>query len=83
MFTHKSPTIDLHGETRDTVVFPLNNFINDNVKLKNEYIGVIHGHSSVILKNKVYEILKHHKDVDSYKIDIYNPGMTIVKLKIK
>lgn len=81
MFTNRSPILNLHGETRDTIVFPVNDFINDNVKLKNEYIGIIHGRSSNILKNKVHEILKQNKYVDSFRVDIFNPGITIVKLK--
>ena len=83
MFSSKSPTINLHGETRDTVTFLVNDFINDNYKLKNEYIGIIHGYSSTILRNKVHEILKRNNKVDSFKVDIFNPGLTIVKLKIK
>ena len=82
MYSSKSPTINLHGETRDTVLFIVNDFINDNYKLKNEYIGIIHGYSSTILKNKVHEILKRNNKVDSFKVDIFNPGLTIVKLKI-
>ena len=35
-----------------------------------------------ILKNKVHEVLKSNKYVDSYKVDIFNPGVTIIKLKI-
>lgn len=83
MFSSKSPVLNLHGETRDTMVFPLNDFINDNVKLKNEYIGIIHGKSSNILKNQVHALLKQNKNVDSFKVDIFNPGLTIVKLKVK
>ena len=83
MYTRNSPTLNVHGETRDTVVYILNDFINDNVILGNEYIGVIHGYSSVILKNKVHEILKKNKNVDSFKVDLFNPGLTIIKLKIK
>ena len=82
MFNSRSPILNLHGETRDTVVFPVNDFINDNMKLKNKYICIIHGRSSNILKNRVHEILKQNKNVDSYKVDIFNPGVTIIKLKI-
>lgn len=83
MFTSKSPTLNLHGETRDTVVFLVEDFIRDNIKLNNEYIGIIHGRSSNILRNKVQELLRQNKSVDSFRIDIFNPGLTIVKLKIK
>ena len=81
MYNSKSPTLNVHGETRDTVVFVVNDFIKDNYKLKVPYIGIIHGYSSTILKNKVHELLKNNKLVDSYKVDIFNPGLTIIKLK--
>ncbi len=81
MFSSKSPVLNLHGETRDTVTFIVNDFINDNSKLKNEYVGIIHGRSSNILKNKVHELLRKNSQVDSFKVDIFNPGLTIVKLK--
>jgi len=82
MFNSKSPTLNLHGETRDTCVFPIEDFIRDNIKLGINYIGIIHGRSSDILKNKVHETLKKNKYVDSFKVDIFNPGVTIVKLKL-
>lgn len=81
MFNSSSPTLNLHGETRDTCVFLVKDFLRDNIKLKNEYIGIIHGKSSNILKNKVHEILKKDKNVQSFYIDFFNPGLTIVKLK--
>ena len=82
MFSSNSPVLNVHGETTDTVVYFLNEFIKDNVKLKNAYVGIIHGKSSNILRNRVHELLKKNKLVDSYKVNIWNPGMTIVKLKI-
>lgn len=83
MFNSKSPILNLHGETRDTIRFPINDFIRDNIKLKNEYVGIVHGRSSDILKSKAHEILKQNKYVDSFRVDLFNPGLTIVKLKIK
>ena len=82
MFSSKSPVLNVHGETRDTVGYILNDFINDNVKLNIEYIGIIHGRSSNVLKNYIHELLKQNKKVDSYRVNIWNPGMTIIKLKI-
>ena len=82
MFNSYSPVLNVHGETRDTVVYFLESFIRDNFKLGNVYIGVIHGRSSNILRNRVHELLKKNRYVDSFRIDIWNPGMTIIKLKI-
>lgn len=81
MFSSSSPILNVHGETTDTVVFFLNDFIKDNIKLGNTYIGVIHGRSSNILRNRIHELLKRNPYVDSYRINIWNPGMTIIKLK--
>ena len=80
MFSSSSPTLNLHGETRETITFLVNDFIHDHIIMRNEYVGIIHGRSSDILKNKVHEILKQNKNVDSFKVDIFNPGLTIIKL---
>ena len=82
MFNSRSPVLNVHGETCDTVVYFLESFIRDNVKLGNVYIGVIHGRSSNILRNRVHELLKKNRYVDSFRIDIWNHGMNIIKLKI-
>lgn len=82
MFSSSSPVLNVHGETTDTVVYFLNSFISDNVKLGNTYVGIIHGRSSNILRNRVHELLKKNRNVDYFRLDIWNPGMTIVKLKI-
>lgn len=82
MWSSKSPVLNLHGETRDSAPFLINSFVNDNMKLKIEYIGIIHGRSSNILKNTTHDLLKRNKYVDSFKVDIFNPGLTIVKLKL-
>jgi len=63
MLNSKSPVLNAHGETRDTIVFVLNDFINDNLKLGIEYIGVIHGWSSYILKEEIHSLLKRNKNV--------------------
>ena len=81
MYTSNSPTLNVHGETRDAVVYIVNSFIQDNYKMGIKYIGIIHGYSSTILKNKVHELLRKNKYVDSYKTDLFNPGLTIIKLR--
>ena len=74
MFSSSSPVLNVHGETTDTVVYFLNSFIRDNVKLGNTYVGIIHGRRSNILRNRVHELLKKNRDVDSFRLDIWNPG---------
>lgn len=82
MITSKTPKLDLHGEISAMVEVLIEEFIKDNVILKNEYIIIIHGKSSNILSNEVYRVLKNNSKVLEYKRDNWNLGQTIVKLKI-
>ena len=79
-FLANIPSLDLHGETIDSARFLINDFINDNIKLKNNKIVLIHGKGSYILKDFVHDYLKIDKRVDNYYLDI-NTGQTIVELK--
>ena len=74
------PTIDLHGEYVDSALVLIDDFIKDNIKLKNYRIVIIHGKGSSILKNAIHEYLRKDKRIDSYYLDI-NTGQTIVELK--
>ncbi len=75
-------TIDIHGETTDTVVYVIETFIKDNVKLKNKDLVIIHGKGSGKLKNKTHELLRKNKNVQEFYIDMYNEGCTIVHLHL-
>lgn len=79
---NKYPKLDVHGETRDTVYTVVKNFINDNIKLKNKIIIIVHGKGSGILKDEVHYILKQMKVVKSFHLDYWNQGVTIVEIKI-
>ena len=81
MVLNKSPKIDVHGETTETVVFVVRDFIKDNYKMKNKYIVVIHGKGSGALKRKVHEILKQDKLVANFELDAMNIGQTLIELK--
>ena len=76
------PSIDLHGETRDTMVYPLKSFIDDNIKLNNKYIVIIHGIGAGILKNQTHSVLKKDKRVKNFFVGMNNPGCTIVELNV-
>ena len=76
------PTIDLHGFDRDYARVKTLEFINDNIRMKNEIICIIHGRGTGIVKNEVHETLKKCKDVLDYKLFYNNIGSTIVKIKI-
>ena len=74
------PTLDLHGEDRVGASVKVISFVNDNYKLRNKLLLIIHGKGLGILKNEVFNTLKHNKHVKAYKLDIFNDGTTIVEL---
>jgi len=82
VFISNLPSIDLHGYDRDSARVAILDFINDNIKLKNKEIVIIHGIGSGILKKTTHDVLKKHKNVLDYKICYNNVGSTIVSLKI-
>lgn len=81
-FTVLLPSIDLHGEDRVNARIMTEEFINDNVKLRNKKILIIHGKGSGIVKNEVYNLLKNSSRVKEYKLDMFNDGATVVELNI-
>ena len=74
------PTLDLHGIDRDYARILINEFLEDNYKMKKFKVVIIHGNGSGIIKKTTQETLKKSKLVMSYKIDNFNTGMTIVEL---
>lgn len=82
IFLNRYPTIDLHGYDRDSARVAVNDFVDENVFLKEEMIVIIHGIGAGIVKKEVYEALRVNKNVLEYKTDNFNSGCTVVKLKI-
>ncbi len=83
IFINNFPSIDLHGLDRDTSRVKVLEFINDNIKMKNDIICIVHGIGSGVIKTEVHNTLKKNKNVLEYKLFFNNVGCTIVKLKIK
>ena len=77
------PSIDLHGIDRDYSQILVRDFIYDQYRMREENIIIIHGIGTGIVKNAVHEELKNNKYVLEYKLDNFNIGCTIVKLKVK
>ena len=82
MILSTTPKLDLHGAVVAMVEVLVNEFINNNVLLKNEYIIIIHGKSTNILTKEVHKVLKDNKYVEEFKLNNWNLGETIVRLKI-
>ncbi|MBQ7141024.1 MAG: Smr/MutS family protein [Bacilli bacterium] len=80
-FNYNIPSLDLHGFDRDMARVCITDFINDNYKMRNEKICIIHGKGSGIIRNVVLEVLKKDKRVLEYKSSYFNMGCTIVWLK--
>lgn len=74
------PQLDVHGFTEDTVMTVVNDFINDNIKLRRYKIVVIHGKGEGILKNKIHQSLKRDKRVSKFYLYNFNLGCTIIEL---
>ena len=72
------PSIDLHGETTDVARVLVNDFIDDNYKMGNEEVVIIHGKGTGALKKTVHETLKKNKKVKEFKLDYSNVGSTII-----
>ena len=75
------PQLDVHGYTEDTVMTVVNDFINDNFKMRKRKIVVVHGKGFGILRRKIHESLKRNKLVDNYYLYNLNIGCTIIELK--
>ena len=82
IFVSRFPHLDIHGENRASAEYIIRDFVNDNFKLGNEYIVIIHGKGQGILKNIVHKILSEDKRVIEHKLDNHNLGSTIVHLKL-
>lgn len=82
IFTNNLPTIDLHGFDRDYARIKVNEFIKDNITMKNEIIVIVHGIGSGLLRKEVEKTLRNNKKVIEFCLFYRNNGMTIVKLNI-
>ena len=82
IFIDRFPKLDLHGFDRETARVATNDFIRDNIKMKNKIIVIIHGIGSNIVRSSVHDALKKNKDVMEYKLFNGNVGCTIAYLHI-
>lgn len=81
VFINNLPSIDLHGFDRESASIAIKEFINDNLKMHNEFIVIVHGNGTGVLKSICAYVLKRNKNVLDYKIWYNNDGSTVVQLK--
>lgn len=79
-FINILPSIDLHGYSRDLIYTPVNDFINDNLKLGKKKIVVVHGIGEGILKEELRLLFKKDKRVKAMYTPASNIGCTIIEL---
>lgn len=82
IFISNLPSIDLHGYDSASAELAINDFILENLKLRNRDFVIIHGIGSGILKKTTHNTLKKSKYVLDYKVCYNNVGSTIVRIKI-
>ena len=82
IFTDSFPKVDLHGFDRDMARVAINDFIDDNIKMGNEIILIIHGIGEGIIRNEVVKVLSTNKKVIDFKSVNNNRGCTVVKIRI-
>jgi DNA-nicking Smr family endonuclease len=75
------PKIDVHGYTMDTIFVPVNDFINDNLKLNKKKIVIIHGIGAKILSSEIKRLFAKDKRVSKLYLSPDNLGCTIIELK--
>ena len=83
IFIDSLPKLDLHGEIRDSARVLVKEFIEDNYKLRNYKLNIVHGVGEGIIKDEVHRVLKQDKLVEDFHLNHYNSGCTIVYLKRK
>ena len=82
MFTSRYPKLDLHGFDRETARVAINDFINDNIKMGNKIVVIVHGIGTGVIRETTFNTLKKNKNVLEYKSDYSNRGCTLALLKI-
>ena len=80
-FLYNLPHLDLHSYDRTGAVAMTKMFIDENLKIEQKDIVIVHGKGTGVLRTAVHEYLKTDKRVLNYKTNNYNDGETIIKLK--
>ena len=81
-FLNVLPSLDIHGHTRETMYVVVSDFINDNIKLGNSKIVIIHGIGLKVLSNELKLRFYHDKRVKNIYLSPDNSGCSILELNI-
>lgn len=75
------PSLDLHGYDTTYAKILIEEFLQDQKIMRNKECLIIHGIGTGALRKITAQTLKNHHLVEEYKLDNFNLGCTIVKLK--
>lgn len=81
MLSSNIPTLDLHGENRDTARILIDEFITDNIKMGNYKVLIVHGIGTGAIKDETHKVLKTDSRIEKFYIDFFNIGCTIVEIR--
>ncbi len=82
VFPGSLPSLDLHGFDRESARVAVNDFIKESLKLQREHVLIIHGRGTGILRQMVHQTLRENRMVEEFQLDFFNPGSTIVKIRL-
>lgn len=83
IITSKTPKLDLHSEIVAMVEVLVTEFINDNYLQNIKIVRIVHGKSTNILTKEVHRVLKKNDKVIEFKINNWNLGETLIRIKQK
>lgn len=81
IFPDSLPKLDLHGYDRQSARLAIEDFIEENIKMGNEIITIIHGVGTGIIRQTTINTLNKSKKVIDFKTDYMNRGCMIVKIE--
>lgn len=83
IFIKNLPTIDLHGEDRDSARVKTKDFVDEAYLMGWDKVVIIHGIGSGVVKNSVHASLEKNNKVLRYHVYGTNIGCTIVYINDK
>ena len=79
-----SPEIDLRGLTVEDAIINIDKYLDDAYIANLNFLTIIHGKGTGILRKNIHEFLKNHSYVKEYRLGSLNEGgdgVTIVTMK--
>ncbi len=79
-----SGEIDLRGQASDEAIMELDNYIDNAILSGLETVRIIHGKGTGVLRKNIQAHLRHHKNIESFRLGTFGEGengVTIATLK--